>query len=48
MPDALYLALATAIVSVEIALLLEAIAILHYLVNQKKNRRKENDKDRER
>lgn len=48
MPDALYLALATAIVSVDIALLLEAIALLHYLIKQKKNRRKENDKDRER
>lgn len=45
MPDALYLALATAVVSVDIALLLEAIAILHYLIKQKKNRRKENDKD---
>lgn len=48
MPDALYLALATAIVSVDIALLLEAIAIFHYCIQQKKNRRKENDKDRER
>lgn len=48
MSDALYLTLATAIVSVDIALLLEAIAILHYLIKQKKNRRKENDKDRER
>jgi hypothetical protein len=48
MPDALYLALATAIVSVDIALFLEAIALLDYLIKQKKNRRKENDKDRER
>lgn len=47
MSDALFLALATAIVSVDIALLLEAIAILHYLIKKKKNRRKENDKDRE-
>lgn len=45
MSDELYLALATAIVSVDIALLLEVIAILHYLIKQKKNRRKENDKD---
>lgn len=48
MSDALYLVLATAIIAVDIALLLESIALLHYLIKQKKNRRKENDKDRER
>ena len=40
MSDALYLALATVIVAVDIALLLEAIAIIHYFIKQKKNRRK--------
>ena len=47
MSDALYLVLVIVIVSADIALFLEAIALLHYLIKQKKNRRKENDKDRE-
>ncbi len=40
MSDMLYLALAVAIVAVDIALLLEWSAIIHYYIRQKKNRRK--------
>lgn len=48
MLNALYLVIVMVIVSADIALFLELIALLHYLVKQKKNRRKENDQDRER
>lgn len=40
MLNALYLVLVIVIVSADIALFLELIALLHYLVKQKKNRRK--------